>query len=280
VLSAQVSLVVLGAALLHAAWNATAHRIPDQAVGFALIGIAITVVPALLLPVAGLPGAAAWPYLCSSAAVHVGYTGLLLASYRAGDFAHVYPLARGTAPLVVALLSVTVVGRPLCAVDGAGVVTLTAGLAILALAGGALRRTSRRASLAAVATGLAIAGYTTIDGVGVHAASTPLAYTAWLFLLQGPWVPVAVLVARRGRLRMPAGRWALGLASGVVSLVAYGLVIWAQAHGSLAQVAALRETSILFGALIGVLLFSERFGRQRLLGAAITLAGVLLLTVG
>ena len=277
--TAQVSLVVLGAALLHAAWNATAHGIRDQAAGFALIGIACTVVPLLALPFVGLPGADAWPYVCCSAAVHVGYTGLLLLSYRAGDFAHVYPLARGTAPLVVALLSATVVGQRLSGVEVAGVLTLTAGLAVLALAGGTLRRTTRRASLAAVATGLTIATYTTIDGVGVHSAASPLAYTTWLFLLQGPALPIAVAVSRRG-LSVPAGTWALGLASGVVSLVAYGLVIWAQAHGSLARVAALRETSILFGALIGAVLFAERFGRQRVLGAAVTLAGVLLLTVG
>jgi drug/metabolite transporter (DMT)-like permease len=113
----------------------------------------------------------------------------------------------------------------------------------------------------------------------VHSAHSPLAYTAWLFLLQGPVVPLAVGLHRRGEARrVPPAQVTLGLASGVVSLAAYGIVIWAQAHGSLARVAALRETSILFGALIGVLLFHERFGGRRLLGAAVTVAGVVLLT--
>ena len=275
--------VVLASALLHAGWNATAHRIGDQGAGFGLMGVAYAVCSAALLPLAGGPGAAAWPFLAASAAVHVGYTGLLLQSYRSGEFAHVYPLARGTSPLVVALLSVTVVGQPLGAAEAAGVVVLTVGLALLVLAGGRLRKATLPATLpatlAAVATGLFIAGYTTLDGVGVHFARSPLAYTVWLFLLQGPVVPLAVTAVRgRSGMRVPGGQIAAGLGSGAVSLVAYGLVLWAQAHGALARVAALRETSILFGAVIGVLLFRERFGPWRLAGAAVTVAGVLLLT--
>jgi drug/metabolite transporter (DMT)-like permease len=274
-----VTAVVLASAVLHAGWNAAAHRIGDQVAGFALIGVAYTVCSAALLPLAGGPGAGAWPYLVASAAVHVGYTGLLLQSYRSGEFAHVYPLARGTSPLVVALLSATVVGQPLGAAEAAGVVVLTAGLGLLVLAGGRLRRATLPATLAAVATGLFIAGYTTLDGVGVHFARSPLAYTAWIFLLQGPVVPLAVAAARRRRMTgIPVAQAAAGLGSGAVSLVAYGLVLWAQAHGALARVAALRETSILFGAVIGVLLFRERFGPWRLAGAAVTVAGVLLLT--
>jgi drug/metabolite transporter (DMT)-like permease len=275
-----VSAVVLASALLHAGWNAAAHRIGDQAAGFALIGVAYTAVSAALLPLAGEPGGGAEPYLLASAAVHVLYTGLLLQSYRSGEFAHVYPLARGTSPLVVALLSATVVGQRLGAVETTGVVVLTAGLALLVLGGGRLHKATLPATAAAVATGLSIAGYTTLDGVGVHVARSPLAYTAWLFLLQGPVVPLAVVLHRRGRkVRIPPAQVAAGLASGGVSLVAYGLVLWAQAHGALARVAALREASILFGAVIGVLLFRERFGRWRLAGAAVTVAGVLLLTV-
>ena len=274
-----VSVAVLGSALLHAAWNAAAHRIPDQAAGFALIGVAYTTVSALLVPFVGLPGTGAWPYLVGSVLVHVVYTVLLLVSYRSGDFAHVYPLARGTSPLVVAVLSVTVVGQPLTAVEAAGVLVLTAGLTLIVVPGLRGPRAGRAASLAAVATGLSIAGYTTLDGVGVHSAHSPLAYTAWLFLLQGPIVPLAVGLHRRGEAwHVPPAQVTLGLGSGAVSLAAYGIVIWAQAHDSLARVAALRETSILFGALIGVLLFRERFGRRRLLGAAVTVAGVVLLT--
>lgn len=233
-----MSAVVLASALLHAGWNATAHRIGDQVAGFALIGVGYTV---------------------CSVAVHAVYDGLLLQSYRSGDFAHVYPLARGTSPLVVALLSATVVGQRLGAVEVAGVAVLTAGLALLALAGGRLRKAALPATVAAVATGLSIAGYRTLDGVGVHFARSPLACVAWLFLLQGPVVPLAVLLYRPGRLaRIPPAQVVAGLVRGAVSLVAYGLVLWAQAHGALARVAALRETSILYG--------------------AVTVAGVLLLT--
>ena len=272
--------VVLVAALLHASWNAIAHSVPDRLVGFAMIGVADTVGGALLAALGGpLPGSA-WPYVLASAGLHVAYNLLLLASYQLGDFGQAYPLARGTAPWLVALASIVLLGRGLPALELAGVLVISAGLIALVLAGGRPGRAQIPAFAAAVATGVMIAGYTVVDGLGVGTA--PLAaYTGWMFALQGP--PLVVFAAlRRGRAFPAAVRrcGAAGLAGGVISLLAYSLVLWAQTSGALAPIAALRETSIVFGAVIGAVVLRERLGARRVLPAVVVLAGVLLLSLG
>jgi drug/metabolite transporter (DMT)-like permease len=202
-------------------------------------------------------------------------------SYRLGDFNRMYPLARGTSPLVVAVLAVTVVGQPLSASHAAGVLAISAGLAVLVLAGGLFHPADRSAVTAAVMTGLAIATYTVLDGVGVRHSGSTLGYIGWLFLLQGPIFPLLVLGQRGGRLFAEARPFlVLGLASGLISVVAYGIVIWAQTRSNLASVAALRELSIVFAALIGMVFFHERFGAVRIFGATLAVIGVLLLNLG
>jgi len=273
-----VPVVVLGAAVLHALWNAMAHRVTDKLVGFTLINLAYTGCAAVMVCFTPVPRAGAWPFILASAALEVLSQLFLLRAYQLGDFGQMYPLARGTAPLLVALASVTVLGLPLGAAEVAGVLVISAGLAGLAFADGWPRREQLPALLAAVATGVVIAGYTVVDGTGVHRSQTVAGYIAWLFLCQGPFLPL-LAYARRGRalfaqLRPVCG---IGLAGGAISLLAYGLVIWAQAHGDLATVAALRETSILVAALIGTLLFREPLGRRRLAAGAAVLAGIVVL---
>ncbi len=273
-----VTSAVIFAALLHAIWNAAAHRINDQAVASALIGSACAVAGLCLVPWVRVPSGAAWPYLLGSVAVHVVYLLLLMRSYRLGDFGRMYPLARGTSPLVVALLTVLVVGQPLSATHAAGVATICAGLAVLVMAGGAFHSSDRVAVTAAVLTGLTIAAYTVLDGVGVRHAGSTLGYIGWLFLMQGPVFPLLMLAQRRRRLLADVRPFLLiGLVSGLVSVLAYGIVIWAQTRSNLASVAALRELSIVFAALIGLIFFHERFGVLRTVGAALAVVGVLLL---
>lgn len=271
--------VVLLAALLHAVWNAVAHAIADRQVGFFLLNLAAGAMALCFLPFVHLPAAAAWPYLLGSVLVHVAYNLLLLKSYELGDFGQTYPLARGTAPLLVALASVTVVGQSLDVRETAGVLTVSAGLVVLVLGRGSLHA-DRKAVVAAMSTGVAIATYTVLDGVGVrHAHDTP-GYIAWLFALQGPLI-AGVIASRRRRIwRAARPLLGPGLISGVLSVVAYGLVIWAQSVGQLATVASLREVSIVFGALIGAVFFHERLGGVRVAGAAVVFAGVVLLAVG
>ena len=275
--SAGVLVTTLVAAVLHATWNAIAHGVPDRLVGFTLIGISYTVVSAVGVLVLGPPPATAWPYVLASAAIHAVYQLLLLASFQLGEFSQVYPLARGTSPWVVTLISVTVLGRALPVSETVGVLVVSAGLVGLLLVGGWPGRAQLPAVGAAVATGLCIAAYTVVDGLGV--ATAPVAtYAAWLFLLQGPVLPL-VAGLRRGRalpgqLRPSA---VVGLVGGLVSLAAYGLVLVAQTSGALAAVAAVRETSIVVGALIGSVFLGERLGRGRAVAAAVVVAGIVVL---
>lgn len=274
-LSAGILGITLAAAVLHAIWNAVAHGVPDRLVGFALIGVAYAIFGGIGALVLGLPPSAAWPFVAASGVLHVVYTLLLWASYQLGEFSQVYPVARGTAPWVVALIEV-LTGHHLPALQLVGVVVISVGLISLALDGGRLSAATLPALGAALATGLAIAGYTVIDATAVR--TTPvLLYAAWMFLLQSPVMPI-IAVLRRGRgLRRQARSMVLaGLGGGVVSLVAYGLVLVAQTSGATAAVAALRETSIVIGALLGTLFLGERFGLRRVAAAAVVLAGIVL----
>lgn len=270
--------VVLLAALLHAGWNAIAHSITDRLLGFALIGLGGMLAALPLLPVVGPPPREAWPVLLASLATHLLYMSLLMASYRTGEFGQVYPMARGTAPWVVALTGILLLGESMPPSDLAGVLVVSAGLTTLVFAGGRPSRAQLPALLAAFATGVSIAVYTVVDAHGVRLTQDPLGYITWLMILQGPVFFVVAVFTRRGALpRQLKPVWKFGLLGGVVSAVAYGLVLWAQLTGAVAGIAALRETSIVFAAVLGALLFGERFGPVRVAASVIVVTGVLLL---
>ena len=273
----SVTLVVLAAAVTHAAWNAIAHGIKDQTLAFALIGVGGIAVGIPLVIVAAPPRADCWPYLLGSVAIHVFYNLLLMRCYRLGEFSQVYPLARGTSPLVVSILAAIFIHEHLSPPQIAGVLVVSAGLATLVLAG---RRPGRAAFLAAVGTGLTIAAYTTVDGVGVRLSGSPVGYIGWLMVLESLCVPMFAVIRRRDvLLKQPKRILLAGLAAGALSVLAYGLVLWAQTRGALAPIAALRETSVIFGAIIGTLVFREPFGRARITATVLVVAGIVLLNV-
>jgi drug/metabolite transporter (DMT)-like permease len=269
---------VLVSALLHAVWNSLAHAVDDRLMGFALIGLVDSVLGATLAVIGGLPAAGAWPFIIASAALHVAYNLLLLASYQLGEFSQMYPLARGTSPWLVTLISVVVLGRQLPITELIGILGVSGGLVALVLVGGRPHRGDLPALTAALLTGVMIASYTVVDGVGVTRGPL-LAYIGWMFLLQGPPIAILAAVRRRGRLRVAVrATVAPGMTGGVISFVAYAIVLWAQTSGALAPIAALRETSIVFGALIGAMFLGERFGVRRTVAAAVVLAGVVLIS--
>jgi drug/metabolite transporter (DMT)-like permease len=273
-----VTLAVLGAATLHAGWNAAAHKVTDRLVGFVLIGVSCSVVAALLLPFVAAPSSAAWPFIAGSVATHAVYNLMLMRSYSIGEFNQMYPLARGTSPWVVAIAAAVFVGERLSTLRLLGVVVISLGLITLVAAGGRPGRRELPALSAALITGLAIATYTVLDGVGVRRSGSTGGYVAWLFLLQGLPLPVGALAAV-GRPLLARCRPLLGIGvlSGVASFAAYAIVIWAQTRAPLATVAALREVSIVVGAILGAVLFHERFGRWRVVGSALAVAGIALL---
>jgi drug/metabolite transporter (DMT)-like permease len=277
-LSLSVTMAVLAAAVTHATWNAIAHGIKDQTLAFGLIGAGGIIVAIPLIIVAAAPRPDAWPYLLGSVVIHVFYNLLLMRCYRYGEFGQVYPLARGISPPVVTILAAVFVGEHLALHQVAGVLIVSAGLAALVFVG---RWPGRVVVLAAVGTGLTIAAYTTVDGVGVRLAASPVGYIGWLMLLQSLCVPMFALVRRRDVLAKQRPRILVsGLVAGALSVLAYGLVLWAQTRGALAPIAALRETSVIFGAIIGTLVFREPFGRARIVATVLVVAGIVLLNVG
>ena len=277
-LSLTVTFAVIAAAITHAVWNAIAHGIKDQTLAFALIGVGGIAVGIPLVIVAAMPRGDCWPYLLGSVAIHVFYNLLLMQCYRLGEFSQVYPLARGTSPLVVSILAAIFIHEHLGLPQIAGVLVVSAGLAALVLAG---RRPGRAAFAAAVGTGLTIAAYTTVDGVGVRLSGSPVGYIGWLMVLESLCVPMFAVFRRRDvLLKQPKRILLAGLSAGALSVLAYGLVLWAQTRGALAPIAALRETSVIFGAIIGTLIFREPFGRSRIAATVLVAAGIVLLNLG
>jgi drug/metabolite transporter (DMT)-like permease len=277
-LSLAVTFAVIAAAVTHAAWNAIAHGIKDQTLAFGLIGVGGIAVGIPLVIVAAMPHGDCWPYLLGSVAIHVFYNLLLMQCYRLGEFSQVYPLARGTSPLVVTILAAIFIHEGLALPQIVGVLVVSGGLATLVLAG---RRPGRAAFAAAVGTGLTIAAYTVVDGVGVRLSGSPVGYIGWLMVLESLCVPMFAVFRRRGvLLKQPRRILLAGLAAGALSVLAYGLVLWAQTRGALAPIAALRETSVIFGAIIGTLVFREPFGRTRIAATVLVAAGIVLLNLG
>lgn len=277
----SVTLVVLAAAVTHAAWNAIAHGIKDQVTAFGLIGAGAIAAAIPLVVLSPSPRTACVPYLLTSVVIHVFYNLLLMRSYSYGEFGQVYPLARGTSPLVVTVLAAVFAAERPSLPQLSGVLVISAGLAVLVLAGQRPgHRINRTALAAAAATGLTIASYMTVDGLGVRLSGSPAAYIGWLMLLESLCVPGWALIRRRRSISgMPRRALASGLVAGMLSVLAYGLVLWAQTRGALAPIAALRETSVIFGAIIGTVVFRESFGRWRLAASCLVVGGVLLLNV-
>jgi drug/metabolite transporter (DMT)-like permease len=287
----SVTLAVLAAAVTHATWNAIAHGIKDQLLAFGLIGAGGIAVAIPLVILSPFPLSACWPYLLASIVIHVFYNLLLMRSYRYGEFGQVYPLARGTSPLVVTVLAAVFAAERPSVAQVAGVLVVSCGLTLLVLAGrraaarsgggAAGRGVGRAALIAAAGTGLTIAAYTVVDGLGVRLSGSSVAYIGWLMLLESLCVPAWAL-ARRRHVLVSGTSWRVlgsGLFAGGLSVLAYGLVLWAQTRGDLAPIAALRETSVIFGAVIGTVVFREPFGRWRIAATVLVVIGVLLLNV-
>ena len=274
-LSLTVTLAVVGAALLHAAWNALIKSGRDPLLDTALVAGSGSILALPLLWFVPPPGPAAWPYILASAAIHVGYYASLAGAYRAGDLSHGYPIMRGIAPLLVAAAGWLWFGEVLTPPAWAGVLLICGGVLSLGMAGGGA---SRGATAWALSNALVIALYTLTDGAGVRASGDALRYVVWLFLLMG--LPFALLVSafRRAALLAHARRhWRRGLGGAALSGVSYGIALWAMTRAPVALVAALRETSVIFAALIGAWFLKEGHLAARAAGAVIVFAGLVAL---
>jgi drug/metabolite transporter (DMT)-like permease len=230
------------------------------------------------LPVVGLPRPAAWTWVAASVLIHLLYFAALIESYRAGDMGQVYPIARGGAPLLTALASQLVVGERIGIASWLGILLLVAGVLLLSLRGGRdLGKLDRRAVGFALFTALTISAYSLVDGIGARAAGPGLAsaYSVALFIGIGPVMVVYALARQRsGTFPAMIAHWKTGLAGGALQLGSYGIAIWAMTVAPIAIVAALRETSVLFGAVIAVLFLKEPLRASRILAAAMIVCGL------
>ncbi len=252
----------------------------DRVAGMATICLTGGVISLMLAPWAPFPEHSAWGYLVASGIVHHLYYFTLIQAYRHGDLSHVYPIARGLGPFIVALLSGPVFGEVLTVGQMAGVVLVSFGLASLAFHGQAdpTCPRDRRANLYAILTGILIAAYTFVDALGVRSVANPFSYILWLNILEAPFLPLFAIWLR-GRALLPYLRQhgARAAASGALASFGYGIVVWAFALGAVAQVATLRETSVVIAALIGTFFLGEPFGPFRILAAVLVAAGIVVL---
>jgi drug/metabolite transporter (DMT)-like permease len=270
----EVMLLVLLGALLHAAWNAGIRAAADKFAQMVALTIGSAVIAAMALPFLPQPEQASWPYLAASVVAHFIYFVLVARAYEHGELSVSYPLMRGTAPLLTALAVVMFVGEHLSAMGWLALLLLSGG--VLALAA---ERTGRGGVPFALANAGVIAVYTVIDGTGARLAGDAVSYTLWMFLFNAIPFLVWIVLVRQKRRHLPAiaGAWGRGLMGGALALASYGLAIWAMTHAPIPLVAALRETAVIFGVLIGVLVLKERFGALRWVATGAVVLGVVVL---
>lgn len=275
-MSLAVFLAVLFAAALHAGWNALVKTGLDRFSSILFLGFVQGGIALLLLPFFGLPPRAAWPWVLAGSALHSGYKLALIRAYGHGDLSQIYPLSRGTAPLIVAVAGALMLGEKMDLARTAAVIAIASGIMLMAGKGGLTRAGLGWALVTAAFT----AAYTLADGVGARIAGSPSAFILTMIVLDG-----AIMLAYGLAARGPAGiaamlpAWRPGVAAGAMSLGSYWIAIWAFTRAPLAMVAALRETSVLFAMLIAAVALKERLTWRRWVAAALILAGVVLMRV-
>ncbi len=275
-MSLGVFLAVLGAAFLHALWNALIKQGTSKLGGMVILSIAEVPIGLAVVATRPMPALNVWPWVLAAGCTHFAYKFFLTYAYERGDLSRVYPIARGAAPMFVALVGVVALADVVTLPQYLGIGVLGAGILLMArgvFTGGEERRLLPFALGSAVAT----ATYTLIDGLGARVSGDAIAYVGWVFVVDGLLFGSGML-ALRGRSILPWNRraWVLGTAASAASYGAYAISVWAMTVAPIAVVAALRETSILFAVLIGWLTFGERMTGEKAMAAALIVAGVIL----
>ncbi len=277
-MSTEVMVVVLFSALLHAGWNALVRASSDKFLAslHVVCGAAALALP--LLPGLPTPAPASWPWLLASGLIHVVYFALVARAYQGADLGFAYPLMRGTAPVLTALAAALLLAEMPTPGAWLGIALICTGVLMLAARAWRSGASHPGAVLAALANAGVIALYTLVDGQGVRLAGHALSYTAWVFLLTAVFM-LATAAWLRGHtlLRPPPGAWRASVLGGAGTLAAYSLVLWAMTRAPIATVAALRETAIVFAALIGVLFLKEGLSRLRVFSALLVCAGAVVI---
>lgn len=275
----DVAALVLLAAVLHASWNALVKVGKDRLLTMTVI-MGVGLFSVVLLPFVQAPARESWLYLFLSVVIHGGYYFFLIQAYRVGDLSHVYPIARGAAPLLVAGGAAFFADEYLSGLAVSGLLLASTAIASLAFANNNLGQRDLRPFLFGFGTSLFIAAYTVVDGLGVRASGSPLGYIGWLFFLDGfPLILFAAATRQKDIGPYLRAYWKPGLIAGLMAAAGYGLVIWALSLGPMAYISALRETSVIFAAIIGAVLLHESFGPRRIAAAAVVASGIVLMSL-
>ncbi|MFT4727434.1 MAG: drug/metabolite transporter (DMT)-like permease [Granulosicoccus sp.] len=273
-------MLVLMAALLHASWNALVKSggAPEFTIAsFQLFGGIVSLCLVWFVPI---PDPASWPLIFASVVVHNLYYMTMAQAYKAGDLSQVYPLFRGLAPVLVAIAALIFANERLDTGTIAGIVLISAGLMSITLLGQHFGKIPKKALHWGLITSVLIAGYTVVDGIGVRLTVNPLSYIVWLFAFEFiPIVTWLLLTQRQAWFNYIRHSKVKILFGGLASNGAYALVIYAMSLGAMAIVSSLRETSVIFAALIGTLLLGEPFGRQRAIAALLVALGIIIMRV-
>jgi len=280
-LEAGIAIVVMVAALFHAIWNAAVKSGNDPLLSITDINVATFLIALPLVPVVGLPHPDSWPFLITSAVLHFGYYLALSEAYKYGDFSQAYPIARGTAPVIVTLWGTLVLAETLSAVELVSLAGVLSGLLIFTSQTFPRVMRDRKALVAALVTSIFIGGYTLADGVGGRLSQNIPGYMVWLYLLDG--IPVLIYAVCRRGLHEVAGirhDWKLMFAGAGFAFVSYALVVWAMSRAPIPLVSALRETSIVIAALIGAFYFKESSSQRRITASVVIFSSVALLALG
>lgn len=275
-MSFPVLLAVLGAALLHAAWNAVIKTGLSKQTSMFLLSVGHALIGIVVAAVNPLPAPEAWPWILGSGLIHMAYQLFLAYAYEQGDLSRVYPLARGAAPMVVLVVSLLFLSDPLGGWEFAGILVLGAGITLMAR-GVFANGESRRLLPYALGSAAATAGYTLADGLGARVSGQPVAYVGWLMIFSALfYTPAAVALKGRRVMRADGKAWALGMVAAAASFAAYAIAVWAMTVAPIALVSAMRETSILFAVLIGWLFFRDRMDRAKVAAAVLIVGGAAL----
>ncbi len=284
-LASGVLAAVLGAAALHALWNSLVKSAGDKFLSSAIVAIfcgGVALLAALVLP---RPAGAAMPFIVASATIHIVYFMLVGQLYRSADLSVAYPIMRGLAPLIAAVIALATLGEAPGPIASLGVAVLVAGVLGMGASGLAHGRIDRPTFLVALANSVVIAVYSVIDGQGARlsgaSAAFAFAYNSWADALTAlAYLPIILCLRGRAVVGAFARGWRLGLVGGAAAFLGYAIVVWAMTRAPIAAVAALRETSVVFAAIIGVVALREPFHAQRAIAALVILAGIILLRIG
>jgi len=271
-------LLVLAAAVLHATWNAIVKGAGDQTLSLGLVSLPHVFIGGAMAYFFLPPLAESWPFIIASTVIHFFYYAFLLRSYRFGDLSQVYPISRGIAPVLITVGALVFTGELLPLLGWFAIFLVSIGVCLPAILNRG-KASHPKAIIAALATGVFIASYSIVDGIGVRTSGSPLGYIGWLFILE-IFVVVFIFHRRRSQLRTTSAKiWIIGLIGGSASAAAYGLALYAKSIAPLGAVSAVRESSVVMAALIGIVFLGERPWKIRIMSAVIVACGVIVLAL-